>query len=102
MVKDINDKIADLTPRLKKLEAVAKGNDLKKLILLSDKLTKYELAEIVKELKAQHEAYNKAIKGLNDASKYIGDANTKIKNVTKAIDLVAKGVGFVENFLKIV
>jgi hemerythrin-like domain-containing protein len=99
MSHELAEKTAGLASRVNNLAINQSGNQSRQLLEEQDRLIKLEMVGIVKDLNCEHDAYKKAIKGLNIAINAVEDADKDITKVAdaialvkKAIDLVAKGI----------
>lgn len=100
MSHELVERTAGLASRVNNLAVYHSGKASRLLLEQQDKLAKFALAAIVKELNEEHSDYKAALKGLDDAIKYIGAADRDIEGVSKAIKLTAKAVALVEKVLK--
>jgi hemerythrin-like domain-containing protein len=99
MSHELAEKTAGLASRVNNLAINQSGNQSRQLLEEQDRLIKLEMVAIVKDLNCEHDAYKKAIKGLNIAINAVEDADKDITKVAdaialvkKAIDLIAKGI----------
>ena len=100
MENDLSKKLKRLEAKVKDLSVQYTGETGKQLLEAQDKLAKITLAAIVQKLNEEHEAYQEAISGLNEAIDFIGDADKKIEGITEVIKLTAKAIDLVEKALK--
>lgn len=99
MSHELAEKTAGLASRVNNLAINQSGNQSRQLLEEQDRLIKLEMVAIAKDLNCEHDAYKKAIKGLNIAINAVEDADKDITKVAdaialvkKAIDLIAKGI----------
>jgi len=100
MSQNLAEKTEGLASRVKNLAVHHAGESGRQLLEEQDKLAKLALAAIVKELNEEHEDYEAALQGLDNAIDYIGNADKQIEGVSEAIKLTAKAVALVEKALK--
>lgn len=100
MSHQLAEKTAGLASRVNNLVIHQTGDESRTLLEEQDRLAKLQLVAIVKDLSDEHADYKAAIKGLNDAIDFIGDANSQIQQVAKAIKLISKAADLVEKALK--
>jgi len=100
MSHELAEKIGGLASRVNNLVVHHTGADSRAFLELQDRLAKLELVAIVKDLQAEHNDYQQAIQGLNDAIVFIGEATRRIENVAKAIQLVATAAKLAEEAIK--
>jgi chromosome segregation ATPase len=100
MSLELTEKTTELASRINSLAACHSGIHQRQLLALQDQLAKLELVIIVKELNAEHEAYQKAIAGINQAIDFIGEAEKKIEKINEAINGIAKAIDSIERALK--
>lgn len=99
MSHELAEKTAGLASRINNLTVHHTGNHCRKLIELQDRLAKLTLLAIVNELNAEHEAYQKAITGINEAIDFIGEADKKLKKINEAINVVTQTIDCIERAL---
>ncbi len=99
MSHELAEKTAGLASRVNNLAINQSGNQSRQLIEEQARLIKLEMVAIVKDLNCEHDAYKKAIEGLNTAINAVEDADKDITKVADAIalvkkasDLIAKGI----------
>ena len=92
MNTELTEKTAELAACINSLVVHHPGKCRRQLLVLQDQLAKLELLIIVKELKAEHEAYQSAIAGINQAIDSIGEAEKKIIKINEAIYGIAHAI----------
>lgn len=102
MSHELADKTASLASRVNNLAGHHRGSDRRALLEQQDRLAKLQLVAIVKDLSDEHADYQAAIKGLNDAIGFIGNAGGEIQDVAKAIKLASKAATLVDKAVKTV
>lgn len=100
MSHELAEKAAGLASRVSSLIIYHTGEPCIKLLEEKDRLSKLLFVAIVKELNQEHEAYQAAIAGMNEAIDFIGDANTELEGIAKAIRLIKKAINALEQALK--
>lgn len=100
MAHELAEKTTGLASRVNNLAVNHTGEDSRQLLQEQDRLAKLALAAIVQDLNDEQAEYKAALKGLNEAIDYIGEADKEIEGVAKAIRLVAKAADLVEKVLK--
>lgn len=100
MSHELAEKTAGLASRVNNLAVHHAGNESRTLLEEQDRLAKLQLVAIVKDLSDEHADYKAAIKGLNNAIAFIGDADGEIREVVKAIKLISKAADLVEKAVK--
>ncbi len=99
MGHDLAEMTAGLASRANNLAVLETGPKSRTLLELQDRLAKLAMVAIVSDLNAEQADYQTCIQGLSEAIDYIGDADKKIKNVAKAIQLTTKAADFVDKLL---
>ncbi len=99
MSHELAEKTAGLASRVSNLAITHTDDDSRNLLEIQDRLADLSLAAIVRDLDEEAVAYQKAIKGLNDAIDFIGEADGQIANVAKAITLASKAADLAEKAL---
>lgn len=99
MSHELAEKTAGLASRVNNLAVLHTGKHSRQLLELQDRLAKLTLLAIVKELKAEHEAYQAAISGIQTAIDLIGEADKKIKKISEAINVIAQTIDAIERAL---
>lgn len=100
MAHELAEKTGGLASRVNDAAIVHTGSDSRALLELQDRLAKLTLAAIVKDLKAEHADYKQAMKALDEAIGFVGEARERIANVAKAIQLVTKAAELAEKAIK--
>jgi hypothetical protein len=100
MGHDLAELTTGLASRVNNLAVLETGPNSRTLLELQDRLAELAMLAIVKDLNAEKTEYQACIKGLNDAIGYIGSADNKIDDVSKAIQLTAKAADLVEQVIK--
>lgn len=100
MSHELAEKTSGLASRVNNLAVYHTGEESRALLEQQDRLAKLALVAIVKELSDEHRDYKAAVKGLNEAIDFIGEADSQIQGVAKAIRLAAKAADLVEKALK--
>ena len=90
MSHELAEKIAGLASRVNNLAVHHTGDDSRELRALEDRLAKLQVLAIVQDLRSEKKEYKQALKGLNEAIAFIGDADKKINKVAKTIEKVAQ------------
>jgi len=96
MSHQLVEKTAGLASRVSNLVIHHTGQYCVQLMEAEDRLAKLLLAAIVKELKSEHEAYQAALQGLDEAIAYIGEAERAIDGIARAIRLTNKAIALLE------
>ncbi len=99
MSHELVEKTAGLASRVNNLAVLHTGKHSRQLLELQDRLAKLTLLAIVKELNAEHDAFQAAIAGINAAIDLIGDANQKLKKINEAIHVIAQTIDSIEHAL---
>jgi inorganic triphosphatase YgiF len=99
MNTELTEKTAELAACINTLAVHHPEKYHRQLLTLQDQLAKLELLIIVKELNAEHEAYQSAIAGINHAIDFIGEAEKKIKKINEAIYGIAQAINSIERAL---
>lgn len=99
MNPELTEKTAELAACINSVAVHHPGKHHQQLLALQDQLAKLELVIIVKELNAEHEAYQTAIAGINQAIDFIGEAEKKIKKINEAICGIAQAIDSIERAL---
>lgn len=102
MSHELAEKTAGLASRVNNLAIGHVGDDSRALLEIQDRLAELAQRAIVQDLSDQDAAYQKALKGLNDAIDFIGEADAKIQDVSKAITLASKAAGLVDKAINAV
>ncbi len=95
MSHDLAEKTTGLASRVNNLAVLQTGDNSRVLLEQQDRLAKLALVAIVKDLDAEADEYKAAVKGLDDAIAFIGEAEKDIQDIAKAIRLVKKAVDLV-------
>lgn len=90
MAHEIAEQLAGLASRVNNLGVNHTGEDSRAFLALQDRLAQLAQAAIVADLSDERPAYQAALKGLNDAIEFIGNADVQLDNVAKAIALTSK------------
>jgi hypothetical protein len=90
MADELSEKLGGLASRVNNLAVNHPGEDGRSLLALQDRLAQLMQAAIVQDLSDEKPAYREALKGLDDAIAYVGEADSQLENVAKAITLVSK------------
>ncbi len=96
MDHELAEKTAGLASRVNNLAVNQSGNASRQLLEEQDRLTKFEMVAIVKDLNSEHEDYKNAIDGLNSAIKAVDDADKDISKVADAIELVKQAIDLID------
>ena len=99
MNTELIEKTAELAARIDNLVVHQPEKYHRQLLALQDQLAKLDLVIIVKELNAEHEAYQRAIAGINQAIDFIGEAERKITKINEAIDGIVQAINSIEQAL---
>jgi hypothetical protein len=95
------EKLSSLASRVNNLAVLHTGEDSRELFKEQIQLADLAQAAIIENLNAEHDAYEAALSGLNEAINFIGDADHEIGNVATAISLVAKAANLADTALKV-
>ncbi|MDZ7263689.1 MAG: hypothetical protein ONB16_03835 [candidate division KSB1 bacterium] len=99
MSHELAEKTAGLASRINNLAVLHSGKHSRQLLELQDQLARLTLLAIVRELNAEHEAYQAAMAGIHQAIDLIGEADKKIKKITEVINVVAQTINAIEQAL---
>jgi len=99
MAHDLAELTSGLASRVNNLAVMETGNNCRTLLEQQDRLAKLAMLAIIKELSAERAEYQAAVKGLNEAIAYIGNADKKISEISKAIELLSKAADLVDKAL---
>jgi hypothetical protein len=97
---DLAEQLAGLASRVNNLAAYQSGDDSWQLMKLQDRLSTDAMVAIKTNLDSSGAKYKAALANLNGAIAFIGNAQTKIADVAKAIQLAAKAADLAEALLK--
>jgi len=100
MGHEVAELTAGLASRINNLAIMESGPDSRKLLEQQDRLAKLAMLVIVNDLHAERQDYQACIKCLKEAIAYIGDADKKITNISKAIRLAAKAADSIEKVVQ--
>ena len=100
MNHDLVEKLAGLASRVNNMAILHTGETSRQLLEIQDNLAKLALLAIKMDLNQEQSSYQEALKGLNEAINYVGEANKDIEGTAEAIQLVVKAVDSVEKVLK--
>jgi len=100
MNHNLVEKLAGLASRVNNLGAYHTGETSRQLLEIEDNLAKLTLVAIRKDLNEEHESYQEALNGLNEALDYIGEADKNIAGIAEAIKFAVKAIDSVEKVLK--
>jgi hypothetical protein len=90
MSHELAESLAGLTSRINNLAVAHTDADSRALLELQDRLAQLTQAAIVADLSDEDTAYQKALSGVNAAIAFIGEADSQIENIQKAIALASK------------
>jgi hypothetical protein len=99
---DLVELTAGLASRVNNLAVLESGPDSRTLLELQDRLAKFVMLAIVRDLNAEQADYQASVAGLKEAIDYLGDAGKKSKKISKAIKLASKAADLVEKALSVV
>jgi len=100
MGHDLAELTTGLASRINNLAVLETGPNSRTLLELQDRLAELAMLAIVKDLNAERADYQACINGLNEAIDYIGNADKKIDDVPKAIQLTVKAADLIENVIR--
>ena len=90
MDHELAEKLAGLASRVNNLAVDHTGQDSRMLMDLQDRLAQLAQAAIIQDLSSGRQDYQEALKGLNEAIGFVGEADHQLEDVAKAITLVSK------------
>jgi hypothetical protein len=102
MDHELAEKIAGLASRVNNLAVCHTDDDSRALLALQDRLAQLAQAAIVQDLSDEKATYQNALKGLNDAISFIGEADGQLDNIAKAISLASKAADLADEAISTV
>jgi hypothetical protein len=97
---DLVEQLASLASRVNNLAAYQSGDDSWQLMKLQDRLSTDAMVAIKQNLDSSDAQYKAALTDLKGAIAFIGNAQAKIADVAKAIQLIAKAADLAEAAIK--
>lgn len=102
MNHELAEKLSGLASRVNNLAVCHTDEDSRAFLALQDRLAQLTEAAIVEDLSSEDADYQEALKGINDAIDFIGEADSQIADVAKAIKLVSKAADLADKAIKAV